>query len=215
MIWGDTAIFINPTDPDNCILTNRFKRGQRVGFRMTAIDGGTGEVENTATLVAHVTYAGKTVDAPMRWRGAAGPSAPAPRGYLRSPAELWTGSWTVPDDAPIGRISYTVTATDKFGRKATFTPFSAEASQLVIVPEAHERLAPFGLPLLALVALVACSRTAASPSESSAAAAPAALLEPRPDLIAHLQDANRRRRRRRDGDRTCPRARRSISRGER
>ena len=134
MIWGDTAIFINPTDPDNCLLTNRFKRGQRVGFRMTAIDGGTGEVENTATLVAHVTYAGKTVDAPMRWRGAAGPSAPAPRGYLRSPAELWTGFWTVPDDAPVGRISYTVTATDRFGRKATFTPFSAEASQLVIVP---------------------------------------------------------------------------------
>jgi hypothetical protein len=34
----------------------------------------------------------------------------------------------------VGRISYTVTATDKFGRKATVTPFSAEASQLVIVP---------------------------------------------------------------------------------
>jgi hypothetical protein len=134
VIWGDTAIFINPTDPDNCLLTNRFKRGQRVGFRMTAIDGGTGEVENTAELVAHVTYAGKTVDAPMRWRGAAGPTAPAPRGYLRSPAELWTGFWTVPNDAPVGRISYTVTATDRFGRKATFTPFSAEASQLVIVP---------------------------------------------------------------------------------
>jgi hypothetical protein len=134
VIWGDTAIFINPTDPDNCILTSRFKRGQRVGFRMTAIDGGTGEVENTAVLVAHVTYAGKTVDVPMRWRGEAGPKAPAPRGYLRSPVELWTGAWTVPDDAPIGRVSYTVTATDRFGRKATFTPFSAEASQLVIVP---------------------------------------------------------------------------------
>jgi hypothetical protein len=133
VIWGDTAIFINPTDPDNCLLTNRFKRGQRVGFRMTAIDGGTGEVEQTAALVAHVTYAGKTVDVPMRWRGDAGPKAPAPRGYIRSPYELWTGSWTVPNDAPVGRISYTVTATDKFGRKAEFTPFSAEASQLVIV----------------------------------------------------------------------------------
>jgi hypothetical protein len=134
VIWGDIALFNKPDDPDNCILTNRFKRGQRVGFRMTAIDGGTGEVENTATLVAHVTYAGKTFDAPMRWRGAAGPSAPAPRGYLRYPVELWTGSWTVPDDAPTGTISYTVTATDRFGRQATFTPFSAAASQLVIVP---------------------------------------------------------------------------------
>ena len=134
VIWGDVALFNSPTDPDNCILTNRFKRGQRVGFRMTAIDGGTSDVENSAVLVAHVTYAGKTVDAPMRWRGAAGPTAPPPRGYLRSPFNLWTGSWTVPDDAPIGRISYTVTATDKFGRTATFSPFSAEASQLVIVP---------------------------------------------------------------------------------
>ena len=76
MIWGDTAIFINPTDPNNCILTNRFKRGERVGFRMTAIDGGTGEVEQTAALVAHVTYAGKTVDAPMRWRGDGGSEGP-------------------------------------------------------------------------------------------------------------------------------------------
>jgi hypothetical protein len=134
VIWGDLALFTPPTAPDNCILTNRYKKGQRVGFRMTAFDGGTGEIENTATLVAHVTYAGKTVDAPMRWRGAAGPSAPAPRGYLRSPVELWTGSWTVPDDAPAGRISYTVTGTDRFGRTASFTPFSAEASQLVIVP---------------------------------------------------------------------------------
>ena len=134
IIWGDTALFAGPTDPDNCILTNRFKRGQRVGFRMAAFDGGTGEVENSAVLVAHVTYAGKTIDAPMRWRGEAGPKAPPPRGYLRSPAELWTGQWAVPNDAALGSLRYTVTATDRYGRKATFTPFSAEASQLVIVP---------------------------------------------------------------------------------
>lgn len=134
MIWGDIALFSKPDDPDNCILTNRYKRGQRVGFRMTAMDGGSGEVENTATLVAHVTHGGKTVDVPMRWRGAAGPKAPPPRGYLRSPVELWTGAWTVPADAPMGTLSYTVTATDKFGRTSSFTPFSAEASQLVVVP---------------------------------------------------------------------------------
>ena len=125
---------MRPCDPDNCVLTNRFKKGQRVGFRMTAFDGGSGEVENTAVLVGHITYAGRTVDVPMRWRGAAGPSAPAPRGYLRSPAELWTGFWVVPDDAQPGTLSYTVTATDRFGRTATFTPFSYETSQLAIVP---------------------------------------------------------------------------------
>jgi len=133
LILGGDVVLFDPPNPENCLMMNRFKKGQRIGFRMTATDGGTGEVENTATMVAHVTYAGKTVDAPMRFRGAAGPDAPAPRGYLRSPFNLWTGFWTVPDDAPIGRISYTVTATDRFGRSATFAPFSAEASQLVIV----------------------------------------------------------------------------------
>ena len=48
---------------------------------MTAIDGGTGEVENTAVITGHITYTSRTkgkqtVDVPMRWRGAAGPNAP-------------------------------------------------------------------------------------------------------------------------------------------
>src|ERR1700704_3307321 len=57
VIWGDLASFDVPgTLPTHCILTNRFKRGQRLGIRMTAIDGGSGETENTAVLVAHVKY---------------------------------------------------------------------------------------------------------------------------------------------------------------
>lgn len=130
VIWGDVALFERPGTPNNCILTNRFTKGQRVGFRMTAIDGGTGEVENTAALTVHLMYGGKTLDVPMRWRGGGGN---VPRGYLRPPNELWTGFWTVPDDAPTGMVTYTVSATDRFGRKATFTPFSYETSQITIV----------------------------------------------------------------------------------
>ena len=37
------------------------------------------------------------------------------------------------DDAVTGVLTYTVTATHRFGRTASFTPFSAEASQLTIV----------------------------------------------------------------------------------
>jgi hypothetical protein len=132
VIWGDLSLFEKPGTPNNCILTNRFTRGQRVGFRMTAVDGGTGDVENSATLVAHVNYMGKTIDVPMRFRGTAGLSS-LPRGYLSAPVNLWTGFWTVPDNAPTGTLSYTVTATDKFGRTATFTPFSYETAQLTIV----------------------------------------------------------------------------------
>ena len=131
VIWGDLASFDVPaTVPTHCILTSRFKRGQRVGFRMTAIDGGTGEVENTAVMTAHMTVAGKTIDVPMRWRGVG--NAPAAE-YPRQPSEMWTGTWTVPADTPIGVIKYTVTATDRFGRTATFTPFINLVSQLTIV----------------------------------------------------------------------------------
>ena len=36
-------------------------------------------------------------------------------------------------DAPIGTIVYTVTATDRFGRTATFSPFINVVSQLAVV----------------------------------------------------------------------------------
>ena len=131
VIWGDLASFDTPAGvPTHCILANRFKRGQRVGFRMTAIDGGSGEVENTTVLVAHVKYAGGTIDVPMRWRGQ-GPFPAAE--YSRQPSEMWTGVWVVPADAQPGTLSYTVTATDRFGRTAAFSPFINVVSQLAIV----------------------------------------------------------------------------------
>src|SRR6266850_2163435 len=74
IVTGDVALFIKPGDPDNCILTNRFKHGQRLGFRMTATDGGTGEPEDTAILTAHLTVGGRKIDVPMRFRG----DAPTP-----------------------------------------------------------------------------------------------------------------------------------------
>jgi hypothetical protein len=133
VIWGDLASFDQPaTAPTHCILTNRFKRGQRVGIRMTAIDGGSGETENTAVLTAHLTVGGNTIDVPMRWRGQG--NFPASE-YSRQPSEMWTGAWNVPADAPIGTITYTVTATDRFGRTATFSPFINHVSQFTIVEQ--------------------------------------------------------------------------------
>ena len=130
VIWGDLVNFERPGTPNRCVGQTRYKRGARVGFRMTAVDGGSGEVENTAVLTAHVTYAGKTIDIPMRWRG----QGPFPaQEYPRQPVEMWTGVWTVPDEAPIGTLRYTVTATDRFGRTATFSPFPNTESQLAIV----------------------------------------------------------------------------------
>lgn len=130
VIWGDMGDMSRPGTPLRCFNTNRFRRGQRAGFRMTAIDGGTGEVENTAEMVVHINYAGKIVDVPMRWRGVGGfPAAE----YPRQPSEMWTGVWEVPADATTGIFSYTVTAKDRFGRTATFTPFPNHLSQFTII----------------------------------------------------------------------------------
>ena len=101
-----------------------------MGFRMTAIDGGSGEVENTAVLTVHLSVGGNMIDVPMRWRGQGG--FPASE-YPRQPSEMWTGVWNVPADAPIGIINYTVTATDRFGRTAAFSPFINVVSQLAVV----------------------------------------------------------------------------------
>ena len=137
VVWGDSALFDGRLNPENCILLSRFKRGMRMGFRMTAIDGGTGETENTATLTGHLTYTSRTkgkltIDFPMRWRGAERRESWAP-GYLRPPVELWTGFWIVPEDAETGMIVYTITGIDRFGRKASFRPFPDVGSQIYIV----------------------------------------------------------------------------------
>jgi hypothetical protein len=130
VIWGDLADFTRPGPVLRCYATSRFKRGQRAGFRMTAIDGGTGDVENSAELVIHVTHGGKTIDLPMRWRGK--DSYPADE-YVTAPVMMWTGVWEVPADAPLGTVQYTITARDKFGRTASYVPFPNHLSQLAIV----------------------------------------------------------------------------------
>jgi hypothetical protein len=130
VIWGDLTDFSRPGTPLRCFNTNRFKRGQRAGIRMTAIDGGTGEVENTTEMVAHIEYGGNTLDIPMRWRGNQGFPK---QEYLRAPLEMWTGVWEIPADAALGELRYTVTAKDRFGRTASFTPFPNHLSQIAIV----------------------------------------------------------------------------------
>lgn len=130
VVWGDLLDFSRPGTPLRCYATNRFKRGQKAGFRLTAIDGGTGEPEFSAELVVHLTYAGKTLDIPARWRGLGNyPTAE----YVRRPIEQWTAAWVVPEDAQIGTFEYTVTAKDKFGRTTTFTPFPNHLTYFSIV----------------------------------------------------------------------------------
>jgi hypothetical protein len=123
IVYGDMALFQPPGHPENCILRNRFKRGEPVGWRMFVADPQTGQREESAQIVVHVNVAGKTIDIPMRYRATA----------QQPERQFWVAKWVVPPDTPTGIIRYTVTATDKYGRSGEFKPFEVQASQLTIV----------------------------------------------------------------------------------
>jgi hypothetical protein len=123
IVYGDIALFQPPGHPENCILRNRFKRGEPVGFRMFVADPSTQKREESAQLVVHLNVAGKTEDIPMRYRATA----------AQPEREFWVAKWVVPQDTPMGIVRFTVTATDKYGRTGEFKPFEVQASQITIV----------------------------------------------------------------------------------
>jgi hypothetical protein len=129
IVYGDMAMFLPPGNPENCLLRNRFRRGDPVGFRMFVADPETGNREESAQLVVHLNYAGTTLDIPMRYRATA----------AQPERQFWVAKWMVPQDAPVGIIRYTVTATDKYGRTGEYKPFEVQASQLTIVDESAAR----------------------------------------------------------------------------
>ena len=123
ILSGDLTYFFGPGLPKNCFLNNQYKRGEPVGFRMTAINPATGKRDRATQLVVHLTYGGKTIDLPMRDR----------QTEKQPEREFWVLKWVVPADTPTGIVRYTVTATDPQGRTGEWTPFVVEASQLTIV----------------------------------------------------------------------------------
>jgi len=123
ILSGDMAYFFGPGKPLNCTLNNRYKRGDPVGFRMTAINPATGKRDRATQLVVHLNYAGKTLDLPMRDRQTA----------QQPEREFWVLKWIVPDDAPLGIVRYSVTAKDPQGRTGEWKPFDVDTSQLTIV----------------------------------------------------------------------------------
>ena len=123
VVYGDTTYFFGGGQPRNCFLSNQYKRGEPVGFRMTAINPETGTRDRTTQLVVHLSYGGKTIDLPMRDR----------QTEQQPERAFFVLKWVVPEDAPLGVVRYTVTAKDAQGRTGEFKPFEVAASQLTIV----------------------------------------------------------------------------------
>ena len=131
ILFADTAVFAAPQNPDNCTLRNRFKRGDFVGFRLYAVDGGTNKPEESAQVVVHINFGGKTYDLPALYRAVPHKSEIGRDMPIRP--GMWTAKWTVPPDAPTGTVHYSATATDKYGRTAEWTARGGEPSWVTIV----------------------------------------------------------------------------------
>ena len=122
---GDTVLFLGVGIPHSCSHNSYFKRGDRIGFRFTAIDPATGKRDRASQLVVHINYRGKTIDLPMRDR----------QNVKQPEREFWIAEWKVPDDAVTGIINYTVTARDPQGRTGEYRPFVVEPSEITIVED--------------------------------------------------------------------------------
>jgi hypothetical protein len=127
VLFADMALFAGMGQPRNCTLMNRFKPGEPVGFRVSVIDGATGDPAADAAVVIHLTFGGRTVDVPARYRGVSGGGPVVPN--------MWTAKWNVPADAPTGVVQVRVTARDKRGRTAEWRPFPDPQAHLTIVKE--------------------------------------------------------------------------------
>jgi hypothetical protein len=123
ILSGDLVYFFGGGIPLNCAMANRYKRGEPVGFRMTAINPATGTRDRGTQLVVHLAYGGMTIDVPMRDRQTA----------QQPEREFFVAKWIVPTDAPLGVVRYTVTAKDPQGRTGEWKPFDVVASQITIV----------------------------------------------------------------------------------
>ncbi|HEV7968565.1 MAG TPA: hypothetical protein VGP19_13390 [Candidatus Acidoferrales bacterium] len=131
VLFADTAVFADPSSPDNCTLKNRFKRGEFVGFRLYAVDGGTNKPDDSAKVVVHISSGGKTYDLPALFRGE--PHKNEKGGAMPIRPNMWTAKWLVPEDAPTGTVHYSATATDQYGRTAQWTPPGGQPSFVTIV----------------------------------------------------------------------------------
>ena len=124
-LTGDTVLFLGNGIPHSCSHNSYFKRGDRIGFRFTAINPATGKRDRATQLVVHVNYRGQTIDLPMRDR----------QNVKQPEREFWIAEWKVPDDAMTGIIHYTVTARDPQGRTGEYRPFVVEPSEITIVED--------------------------------------------------------------------------------
>ncbi len=108
----------------SCVLSNQYKQGNQVVFRVRVYDPKTGQPMDDKAL-SGVTISlpdGQTFNAKY-----GGHPGKAPVDYF------WATSWVIPDNYPTGTLSYGATATATDGRTGKFDPFNVTPSLLTVI----------------------------------------------------------------------------------
>ncbi len=113
----------NPTEfnigsTKSCLITGNFKRGMRVVFRATITDTATGKVLQKDDMSKVVVKLPDGKEAPMNW---------GPHGSTEV-IWIWTAGWTIPPDYPLGAVKFTVEATTKDGKSASFKQIAPDGT---------------------------------------------------------------------------------------
>ncbi|MGV3487927.1 MAG: cupredoxin domain-containing protein [Tuberibacillus sp.] len=113
-VTGDTV-----SEKNGCVLSSHFTVGDKIVFRMNAVDPSTGkQASKDAKLQLHLST-GETLDMVY------GEHPPGGK------ATFWTVAYPVTKDTPTGALDYYVTAQDG-DKKGEFHPFDVAPSKLTI-----------------------------------------------------------------------------------
>jgi hypothetical protein len=116
VVYGDVV-----SENAGCVLASRFPVGDKIIFRMNAVNPITGQLLEDATLKVHLST-GEVLDMHL---GEHPPGVPGA-------AKFWTAAYKVTEDTPKGVLNYVVTAESaKFSGK--FEPFNVMPSLITIV----------------------------------------------------------------------------------
>lgn len=129
MVSGDTV-----SEMGGCVLASRFSAGDKIVFRMNALDTNKVQMED-AKLQVHLST-GEVLD--MELDVHSPPDA-------KDPAKFWTAAYPVTEDTPTGTLEYYVTAVAA-DAKGEFRPFNVQPSLITIVDPAATGTVPEGAP---------------------------------------------------------------------
>lgn len=105
-----------------CVLTNQFKRKEKVVFRIRVRDAAGAPLDDKA-LKGIVVELSDGKKFPADYRARPPLSVRKALGLTEPTDYFWSAVWLIPEDYPTGSLSYKVVATDIQGNIQNWTPF--------------------------------------------------------------------------------------------